>query len=138
MTLMKLLASPGCDADLPLELTTPNYRVIEITGINIILNDVPRNVITVWPVLNYVDMNYSGLLNYSTRVERRVQMSPQLGNRLFKRYSQAFKQKVFSEIETGVITIDQTQKLYRIGSNSMMRNVFLNFVHIFIGGISYV
>ena len=130
MTLMKLLACPGCGADLPLELTIPNYRVSEITGISIILNDVPRNVITVWPVLNYIDMNYSGLLNYSTRVKRRIQMSPQLGNRLFKRYSQAFKQKVFSEIETGVITIDQTQKLHRIGSNSTMRNVFLNFVHI--------
>lgn len=49
-------------------------------------------------------------------------MSHQLGNRVFKRYSQAFKQKVVGEIESGVFTIHQAQKLYRIGSNSTIRN----------------
>ncbi len=39
-------------------------------------------------------------------------------DRIFKRYSQAFKQKVVSEIESGVFTIDQAQKLYQIGSSS--------------------
>ena len=39
-------------------------------------------------------------------------------DRIFKRYSQALKQKVVSEIESSVFTIDQAQKLYRIGSSS--------------------
>ena len=49
-------------------------------------------------------------------------MSHQLGKRIFKRYSQSFKQKVVREIESGILTIDQAQKLYRIGSNSTIRN----------------
>jgi len=49
-------------------------------------------------------------------------MSHPLANRIFKRYSQAFKQKVVREIESGLLTIDQAQKLYRIGSNSTIRN----------------
>ena len=49
-------------------------------------------------------------------------MSHQLGNRIFKRYSQSFKQKVVSEIESGLLTIHQAQQLYRIGSNSTIRN----------------
>lgn len=49
-------------------------------------------------------------------------MSHQLGKRISKRYSQAFKQKVVNEIESGVLTIDHAQKLYHIGSNSTIRN----------------
>ena len=49
-------------------------------------------------------------------------MSTSLGNRLCKRYSQAFKQQVVSEIESGIYTISQAQHLYRIGSNSTIRN----------------
>ena len=49
-------------------------------------------------------------------------MSHPLENRIFKRYSQSFKQKVVGEIESGILTIDQAQKLYRIGSNSTIRN----------------
>ena len=33
-----------------------------------------------------------------------------------------FKQKVVSEIESGIYTISQAQQLYRIGSNSTIRN----------------
>ena len=49
-------------------------------------------------------------------------MSNQLGKRIFKRYSQAFKQQVVNEIESGILTIDQAQKRYGIGSNSTIRN----------------
>lgn len=49
-------------------------------------------------------------------------MSHQLENRIFKRYSESFKQKVVSEIESGILTISQAQHLYRIGSNSTVRN----------------
>lgn len=49
-------------------------------------------------------------------------MSDALNNRIFKRYSQSFKQQVVGEIESGILTIDQAQKLYRIGSNSTIRN----------------
>lgn len=49
-------------------------------------------------------------------------MSHQLEHRIFKRYSQSFKQKVVNEIESGILTISQAQKLYRIGSNSTIRN----------------
>ena len=49
-------------------------------------------------------------------------MSNQLGKRIFKRYSQAFKQQVVHEIECGAFTIDQAQKRYGIGSNSTIRN----------------
>ena len=49
-------------------------------------------------------------------------MSHRLANRIFKRYSQSFKQKIVSEIESGVLTIDQVQRLYRIGSNSTITN----------------
>lgn len=49
-------------------------------------------------------------------------MSDPLANRIFKRYSQSFKQKVVSEIESGILTISQAQQLYRIGSNSTIRN----------------
>ena len=49
-------------------------------------------------------------------------MSHPLANRIFKRYSQSFKRKVVSEIESGILTIDQAQKLYWIGSNSTIRN----------------
>ena len=49
-------------------------------------------------------------------------MSHQLENRIFKRYSQSFKQKVVNEIESGILTISQAQHLYRIGSNSTIRN----------------
>ena len=49
-------------------------------------------------------------------------MSHQLETRIFKRYSQSFKQKVVNEIESGLLTIGQAQKLYRIGSNSTIRN----------------
>ena len=48
-------------------------------------------------------------------------MSTPLCNRISKRYSEAFKQKV-SEIESGIYTISQAQQLYRIGSNSTIRN----------------
>ena len=49
-------------------------------------------------------------------------MSTPLCNRISKRYSEAFKQKVVSEIESGIYTISQAQQLYRIGSNSTIRN----------------
>ena len=49
-------------------------------------------------------------------------MSDPLAHRIFKRYSQSFKQQVVGEIESGLLTIDQAQKLYRIGSNSTIRN----------------
>ena len=49
-------------------------------------------------------------------------MSTPLCNRISKRYSQAFKQQVVSEIESGIYTISQAQHLYRIGSNSTIRN----------------
>ena len=49
-------------------------------------------------------------------------MSTPLCNRISKRYSEAFKQKVVSEIESGIYTISQAQHLYRIGSNSTIRN----------------
>ena len=49
-------------------------------------------------------------------------MSKPLCNRITKRYSEAFKQKVVSEIESGLYTISQAQQLYRIGSNSTIRN----------------
>ena len=49
-------------------------------------------------------------------------MSTSLGTGLSKRYSQAFKQQVVSEIESGIYTISQAQHLYRIGSNSTIRN----------------
>ena len=42
-------------------------------------------------------------------------MPHQLANRIFKRYSQSFKQQVVNEIESGILTISQAQKLYRIG-----------------------
>lgn len=48
-------------------------------------------------------------------------MSHRLEHRIFKRYSQSFKQQVVSEIESGILTIDQAQQLYRIGSNSTIR-----------------
>ena len=47
-------------------------------------------------------------------------MSTPLVNRISKRYSEAFKQH--SEIESGIYTISQAQHLYRIGSNSTIRN----------------
>ena len=40
-------------------------------------------------------------------------MSSPLGRRVFKRYSEAFKQKVVSEIESGALTIHQAQKGYQ-------------------------
>jgi transposase-like protein len=49
-------------------------------------------------------------------------MSTSLVNRTFKRYSEAFKQQVVTEIESGALTITQAQPLYRIGSNSTIRN----------------
>jgi transposase-like protein len=55
-------------------------------------------------------------------LERSIQMSTSLGTGLSKRYSQAFKQQVVSEIESGIYTISQAQQLYRIGSNSTIRN----------------
>ena len=42
-------------------------------------------------------------------------MSTPLCNRISKRYSQAFKQQVVSEIESGIYTISQAQHLYRMG-----------------------
>ena len=49
-------------------------------------------------------------------------MSSPLGNRVFKRYSESFKQKVVSEIESGILTIHQAQKRYRIGSHGTICN----------------
>ena len=49
-------------------------------------------------------------------------MSRSLGTRVFKRYSESFKQKVVSEIESGVLTIHQAQKQYRIGSHGTIIN----------------
>lgn len=49
-------------------------------------------------------------------------MSHLSGRRIFKRYSEAFKQKVVSEIESGVLTIHQAQKRYCIGSHGTIIN----------------
>lgn len=49
-------------------------------------------------------------------------MSSPLGRRVFKRYSESFKQKVVSEIESGALTIHQAQKRYRIGSHGTIVN----------------
>ena len=58
-------------------------------------------------------------------------MSHLSGPRIFKRYSEAFKQKVVSEIESGVLTIHQAQKRYRIGSHGTI-------AHWFVGRDSYL
>ena len=49
-------------------------------------------------------------------------MSNQLEKRIVKRYSQAFKQKVVCEIETGQLSVRQAQKLYRIGGSDTITN----------------
>ena len=49
-------------------------------------------------------------------------MSSPLGKRVFKRYSQSFKQKVVSEIESGALTIHQAQQRYQIGSHGTITN----------------
>ena len=49
-------------------------------------------------------------------------MSSPLGRRVFKRYSESFKQKVVSEIESGALTIHQAQKRYRVGSHGTIIN----------------
>ena len=49
-------------------------------------------------------------------------MSSPLGRRVFKRYSESFKQKVVNEIESGTLTIHQAQKQYRIGSHGTIIN----------------
>ena len=49
-------------------------------------------------------------------------MSHQSGKRLFKRYSESFKQQVVNEIESGALTIHQAQKRYQIGSHGTITN----------------
>ena len=49
-------------------------------------------------------------------------MSHQSGKRIFKRYSQSFKQQVVNDIESGALTIHQAQKRYRIGSHGTITN----------------
>ena len=49
-------------------------------------------------------------------------MSHQSGKRIFKRYSESFKQKVVNEIESGALTIHQAQQRYRIGSHGTISN----------------
>ena len=49
-------------------------------------------------------------------------MSPRLGKRVFKRYSESFKQQVVDEIESGALTIHQAQKRYQIGSHGTITN----------------
>ena len=49
-------------------------------------------------------------------------MSSALGKRVFKRYSESFKQKVVHEIESGALTIHQAQKRYQIGSHGTITN----------------
>ena len=49
-------------------------------------------------------------------------MSHQSGKRIFKRYSESFKQQVVNEIESGALTIHQAQKRYQIGSHGTIIN----------------
>ena len=42
-------------------------------------------------------------------------MSHQSGKRLFKRYSESFKQQVVNEIESGALTIHQARNGIRLG-----------------------
>ena len=49
-------------------------------------------------------------------------MSHQSGKRIFKRYSESFKQQVVNEIESGALTIHQVQKRYQIGSHGTITN----------------
>ena len=49
-------------------------------------------------------------------------MPHQSGKRVFKRYSQSFKQKIVNEIESGKLTIHQAQQRYQIGSHSTITN----------------
>ena len=49
-------------------------------------------------------------------------MSHQSGQRIFKRYSESFKQQVVHEIESGALTIHQAQKRYQIGSHGTITN----------------
>ena len=49
-------------------------------------------------------------------------MSHQSGQRIFKRYSESFKQQVVDEIESGALTIHQAQKRYQIGSHGTITN----------------
>ena len=49
-------------------------------------------------------------------------MSHQSGKRIFKRYSQSFKQQVVNDIESGGLTIHQAQQRYRIGSHGTIPN----------------
>ena len=48
-------------------------------------------------------------------------MSLPLVKRVFKRYSESFKQKVVNEIESGALMIHQAQKRYQIGSHGTIK-----------------
>ena len=64
-------------------------------------------------------------------------MSPPLGNRVFKRYSEAFKQKVVSEIESGSLTIHQAQKRYQY-PNRITDRVVERIHQVFVADITYL